>query len=201
MRLLEGFVLLLALAASSLLPPKGAGATSSATPSLQRTRDVVTQFLAAYDLHHTRRVLATVTKDIRWGDCNYARRTMVVIDGKAALKRWLHKQLALHDQLDVSRIQPGGYLGDTVTPRVFGFDGTRTSDSLRAQGFQSIPLYFPKGVMNTAGTKIMGLTLAGPDCSPTGGSLGLVIANESRCSLSTAWSVLCVRGKMVPTRW
>lgn len=155
----------LVLAAVILLFPPTAEARSVAAPSLQRTQQVVTRFLTEYDLHHTRAILSLVTKNIRYSDCDYAQRKAVVIIGKTAFKHWLHKQFKLDDQFAISVIQAGGYDIDGFTPTVFGFDGKRSNDALRAYGITSLEMYFPKGVMNDAGTKIMGMTLGGKGCA------------------------------------
>lgn len=105
------------------------------TPSPQQAQAVatITTLLRSYNAGELDAVLALVSDDVRWADCDYTQQPPVAraLDGKAALAEWLQWRFGERDRLAADRIVVNG---DGMTMGLgVGYE-RRTSDTLRALG-------------------------------------------------------------------
>lgn len=89
--------------------------------------------ISAYNAGQLDVILALVSEDVRWADCDYGQQPPVarMIDGRPALAQWLGQRFAEHDQLEVGQIILGGQDGFGMGLSI----ARRTSDGLRGLGF------------------------------------------------------------------
>lgn len=125
----------------AVTPPPSLTGTPGAPPrqsiilSPRQMQAVTTMrsIISAYNAGQLGAVLALVSDDVRWVDCDYGQRPPVarVVDGKTALALWLGQRLADHDYLEIGQVELGGRDGLTMGLTL----RRRTSDTIRALGF------------------------------------------------------------------
>jgi hypothetical protein len=93
--------------------------------SVVHTKVVVQQFVDAYNAHDITGVLATLSKNVTYGDCDYARHVLRLLQGKVAVKSWLQVRFTEHDRFE--QVVVGARSDD---PRAGGFVARRVSDVL-----------------------------------------------------------------------
>lgn len=119
-------------------------------PSITSTCQVLQAYLAVYNRHDLPGALRVLSPDITIRDCDFTWHVFHDVQGIKAVTQWLRDRFAEHDQLNANAVVGGG-IGDTPTPRVFAFHGTRSNDALSAQGLPGQDISGSKGLVNTTG--------------------------------------------------
>jgi hypothetical protein len=126
----------------------------SASVLLERSRNVMQQFISAYNREDVTGVLNLMNfhyvdpsgERFSYSDCNFRTRVGHIFTTKAQLRAWLQTRFRLHDRFSVSSISQ--WEGDgTLTrsqllgeARAVGFAAERTSDDLRAVGLSPLEM-------------------------------------------------------------
>lgn len=112
------------------------GGRSSFTPvrfppgaSAVRTRTLVQAFLDAYNAHEVNRAMATVTKDVKFTDCDDRRARRVVIRDRARLGGWFRARFREGERLQDATI----VMGNPDQSNVAAIEAERDSRTLRAR--------------------------------------------------------------------
>ena len=143
---------------------RAAAATGSPGPSVAGTRAILAAFITAYDGHDVDGVMALLSNDFQYGDCDYRRHQFHGFRGSrgesAQLRTWLSARFADHDYFSVV----AAYVATPnstppADPRGAGLDILRSSDALQSVigGPLSIGM---KVVLNAAGDRITTIAAA-----------------------------------------
>jgi hypothetical protein len=126
------------------------------TQTIVHTRAVLEQFLDSYDRHDLAGVLSTLaTSDPRfkYADCDYTGYPSPTLTTRADIVRWLRARFGEGDRFNSIRIvQPN-------RPDVIGFQGSRISDVLQAQGRSPLEEPTAKMLMTDDGSRMWRLAV------------------------------------------